>query len=297
MDAVGRFFLVLVAVLALVVAGGLLTESRGRLARQTAGEDVAYADPSGDEAYVWGRRFFDDACRYVADDADAPETLSSFHFEMEGVFELEATVAARIRTWYGGDRGFRIERVDGEQTTTWILRGGRGWRRRPGERFAEVTGPGLEALSTYASSLHEVASLIALAPLRGASARFRFEGYKTGSGWYAGRWVKVVRLEPDAPDVVFWLAFEPAGEEGVRATWPGIVRTADDGAEGDWILREWDAPLSPTGAGPRFPRRIERYHLERDARGDLVPQRTLVATLAAWEPNPAIPDETFTPEE
>lgn len=271
-------------------------------------EEVVADRDDGGPAYAWGALFFDQAARWVEGDGPSVDRLETFRCSLAAKIELDTSRReGRIRCWYRAPDAFRQEVETHGGTTTHILRGRRGWSVDPEGRVEDLTRmpDGVQRLGQLHQGRSRVVDwfeFLTLRPLQGPEARFRFDGYKRGSGTYAGKWIKITRVHPGQRKIVFWLAYERvSGGDDVRATWPGIVRIegAGEGEHGtyteDWILEEWDAPSSETWMGRRFPRRIEAYAIEKDAADRTVPRRFLFALVEDLQVNEPVEDRLFEP--
>ncbi len=242
-----------------------------------------------DPALAWGARFFDDAIRYVARGRAAMPQVNDFYAKLDAKIELDTSrQEGLMRLWYKAPGMFRQELSTNGGTTTKILKGEEGWIRTPQGRvdslaFTPEGQKTIKQLKDDRDRISDLASFLTLQALKGPGVTFHFDGYKKGSGTYAGNWIKITRRAPSKTNIVFWLAYERTGENSVRATWPGIVRVEGDPSKNypteDYILKEWDSQLSQTSREFRYPRRIEAYSILKDAQGRTVPTRFLFAIV------------------
>lgn len=264
-----------------------------------------------DPALVWGAKFFDDAITYVARGRRAMPSVADFYAKLDLKLELDnSRQEGQTRIWFKAESTankamYRMELASNGGTTTKILNGDEGWLRTPQGRIqAQVFTPeGQRNIAQWKEDrdrIGDLASFLTLQALKGPGVTFRFDGYKRGSGTYAGNWIKITRQAPGKTDILFWLAYERTGENSVRATWPGIVRVEGDPARNypteDYILKEWDSPLSQTSRDFRYPRRIEAYSILYNAQREAVPTRFLFAIVDDIKINAGIDSSRFGPQ-
>jgi len=289
--------LVLVGLLAL--SAPQVSFSQGGPGAQPPGAPPVQKDPS----LVWGAKFFDDAIRYVARGRAAMPQVSDFYAKLDAKIELDASrQEGQMRLWFKAPGMYRQEIATNGGTTTKILNGEQGWIKTPQGRvdalaFTPEGQRTIKQLKDDRDRIGDLASFLTLQALKGPGVTFKFDGYKRGSGTHAGNWIKITRLAPGKTNIVFWLAYERTGENSVRATWPGIVRVEGDPARNypteDYILKEWDSPLSQTSRDFRYPRRIEAYSILKNAQGQTVPTRFLFAIVEDIKINAGIDATRF----
>jgi len=258
-----------------------------------------------DPALVWGARFFDDAIRYVSRGRPAMPTVTDFYAKLDAKIELDTSrQEGQMRMWFKTPSMYRTEIESNGGVTTKILNGDQGWIRTPQGRvdtlaFTDEGQRVIAQLKEDRERLSDITSFLTLQALKGPGVKFRFDGYKTGSGTYAGNWIKITRLAPGKTNIIFWIAYEKTGENSVQATWPGIVRVEGDPARNypteDYILKEWDSPLSQASRDFRYPRRIEAYSILKDRNGQMVPARFLFLIVEDIKINAGIDATRFTP--
>jgi hypothetical protein len=240
-----------------------------------------------DPRFVWGRKFFEQAIRYVSRDRLFRPRIADFEVRLDAKLEVEgAAHEGQMRFWYSGAGGFRWDTKGREGTTSMVLNGEKGWLQAADGR-TKTLGTSREdrewmrGVRAQRAWVGELADVIALQPLRGGGARFRFDGYKRGSGTYAGEWAKVTRLAPGQRDMLFWFAYERGSGNEVTVTWPGIVRIEGNPQypTEDYILREWDSEHLPERTRFRYPRRIEAYAIMKDDQERPAPRRFFFAIV------------------
>lgn len=224
----------------------------------------------------WGTHFFDDAIRYVARGRNSMPVVRDFYAQLDAKIELDAgTQEGLMRVWFQAPTCYRVELTTNNATTTKILNGNQGWIRTASGRVQNLalSAEGQQAIRQLRDDRDRISDLtqfLTLQGLKGPGIVFRYEGYTTGTGTYAGKWIKISRRAQGKPDMTFWIAYEKTGPNQVRATWPGIVRVAGDPAQNypteDYMLKDWDSALSKQRRSFRYPRRIEGYSLLKDKR-------------------------------
>ena len=305
-----RRFVIRAALPAALLLIGLLAVSapevsfaEGGPGAQPPGAPPAQQDP----ALVWGAKFFDDAIRYVARGRNAMPNVADFYAKLDAKIELDTSrQEGQMRLWFKAPAMYRQELATSNGgTTTKILNGDQGWIRTPQGRVDSLafTPEGqrtIQQLKDDRDRIGDLASFLTLQALKGPGVTFRFDGYKRGSGTYAGNWIKITRQAPGKTNILFWIAYERTGENSVQATWPGIVRVEGDPARNypteDYILKEWDSSLSQTSRDFRYPRRIEAYSILQNARGETVPTRFLFAVVDDIKINAGIDATRFAPQ-
>ena len=273
--------------------------AQGGPGAQPPGAPPAQQDP----ALAWGAKFFDDAIRYVARGRISMPKVSDFYAKLDAKIELDSSrQEGQMRLWFKAPSMFRQEIATNGGTTTKILNGDQGWLRTPQGRVEAqaFTPEGQRNMKQWKEDRDRIADLanfLTLQALKGPGVTFHFDGYKRGTGTYPGNWIKITRRAPGKTNILFWIAYERTGENSVRATWPGIVRVEGDPARNypteDYILKEWDSPLSQTSRDFRYPRRIEAYSILKNAQGQTVPTRFLFAIVEDIKINAGIDATRF----
>jgi hypothetical protein len=268
--------------------------------------------PAPSPAEALGLKYFDDAIRYVArGQAGIPE-VHDFFVNLDAKLELdEVRHEGPMRLWFQAPNNYRQELSFNNATSTKILSNDprmpsadRGWIITPSGRVQDLmlSAEGRSSITQLKNDRDRLADLtkfLTLQALKGGGARFVFEGFKKGSGTYAGDWVKVTRQAPGRSNIMFWLAYVRDPQTGaVVATWPGIVRVEGDVSKGypteDYILREWDFPGTEARTF-RYPHRIEAYSILTDPQGRTVPTRFLYAIVQDIKINAGIDPARFQP--
>jgi hypothetical protein len=221
--------------------------------------------------FIEGMRLFDEAVHYVAKGQQTIPSITSFYASLDMKMELpeQPHLEGRMRVWFMDPDKFRSELSTNNDTTTKILNGELAWVvTASGVSRLHGTPDGAKDISDLKDMrerLKELSKFLTLKGLKGPGIGFEYMGPTTGSGTYAGEWIKVVRHSPGNSDITFWLAYGKDASGQMHATWPGIVRIAGDPAhkypQEDYILKEWDSPQSQLREF-RYPRKIEAYQKE-----------------------------------
>ncbi len=265
------------------------------------------AQPPGqpaDPALAWGAKFFDDAIRYVARGKAAMPVVRDFYTKLDAKLELDTSrQEGQMRLWFLTPDHYRQELTTNGATTTKILARDAGWIRTPNGRVQNlaISAEGQASITQLKEDRDRIADLtqfLTLQALKGPGVNFRYMGTTSGSGTYAGDWIKVVREAPGRAKITFWLAYTGTGQN-MTATFPGIVRVDGDPAKGypteDYILKEWDSPRSQQQREFRYPRQIEAYSLLRGPDGRPAPTRFLWAIVEDIKINAGIDQSRFGP--
>ena len=262
-----RFALVLVllvAVTALIVTTHpRATEARGG---SSAPAPAARPDPR------LGPVYFDQSVAWVNDGKRGIHVLSDFYADLYNVkFNLgRNNHEGYMRLWLKTPDKYRIEirpQRPMRQLSTKILSGQQMWVVHPDGRTDRMHGrsegaAAIQQLQSDRKRLVDLATFLTLKGLKGPQVTFENKGPKTGSGTFAGNWVKIVRKIPDGADVEFHLAYErdprdPTGR-AIRCTYPGVVTIKGDPRRGEpteyYLLKDWKR-----GPQFRYPARIEAY--------------------------------------
>jgi hypothetical protein len=274
------------------------------------GPGVQPAAPSPAEAL--GQKYFDDAIRYVARGQTGIPQVRDFFVNLDAKLELDnARHEGPMRLWFQAPTFYRQELTFNNGTSTKILsadprvaNSDRGWIVTPAGRVQDLmlSSEGRQSIAQLKEDrdrLSDLTQFLTLQALKGPGVRFVFEGFKKGSGTYAGDWIKVTRQVPGRSNIMFWLAYVRDPQTGaVTATWPGIVRVEGEPQKGypteDYILQEWDFPGTEARTF-RYPHRIEAYSILTDPQGRTVPTRFLFAYVKDIKINAGIDPARFMP--
>jgi len=287
----------LLASLVLVAPGP--AEARGGAAAQPPARPVARPDPR------LGPTYFDQAIRWVNDGKPGIHKVSDFYADLANVkFNIEGNKhEGYMRLWLKTPKKYRVELRPGKiktRLTTKILDDNKMWIIHPDNRLERMHGrPGgaaaIRQLTNDRKRLMDLARFLTLEGLKGPGVQLLNEGPVTGSGTFAGNWVRVRRRIANGADITFYLAYtrdarDPTGR-AIIATSPGIVKVHGDPRRNEpteyYILKDWKR-----GPQFRFPGRIEAY---TEARPGARPQRFLLAFPTDIRINTRLPDSTFAP--
>jgi hypothetical protein len=261
----------------------------GTPAHAQGGAGAPPAAPPQDAAAL-GAKYFDDAIRYVARGRQGISTVQDFYVKLDARLMLDdVQQEGQMRVWWQAPDRYRQELTTNNATTTKVLAANGGWMQTPDGRVQTLgrSSEGIRAMNQLKEDrerLADVATFLAPQTLKGPGVTFLFEGFKEGSGTYAGKWIKVVRKAPGKADITFWIAWSRDPQTGeVVGTWPGIIRVQGDPGQNipteDFILREWDSAQSQQRAF-RYPRRIQAFALLVDPQtGRTVPEPFLTAIV------------------
>lgn len=248
-----------------------------------------------------GAQIFDQCVRWVANRTAGIAQTTDFHIAVTAELDLDnARHRGPMRLWWKAPDKYRQEMTTGGRTTTKILNGDFMWIVHPSARVQRMHGTSegagaIRQLKEDRARMADLAQFITLRSLKGPGVTFEFAGERSGTGSYAGRWLKLTRRAPGAAVMHFWIAYTKDPEGRYLAQWPGIVRIDGDARRRipteDFILRDWTA--APPGQPHTYmhPRSIEAYsRLAGEA-----PVRFLKATVNDIRINTRIPDENFKP--
>ena len=206
-----------------------------------------------------GEIYFDHAVRFVADGKQGIHSLTDFYADLHDVrFSVgNNRHEGHMRLWLKTPDKYRFEirqkknpRAPGQRITTKILDGGKMWILHPDGRAQRMHGSpdGQRAVTQMQDDrrrLLDLARFLTLDGLKGPGVTFLNEGFTTGSGTFAGNWIRVRRKIQGGADVVFYLAHvaDPRDPRRRRATYPGIVKVEGDPRTGEpteyYLLKNW----------------------------------------------------------
>ncbi|MDA1194281.1 MAG: hypothetical protein O2894_03785 [Planctomycetota bacterium] len=238
-----------------------------------------------------GPIYFDQAVRYIADGKAGIHSLTDFFADLHDVsFSVGAQRhEGHMRLWLKTPDKYRFElrqkknvNEPGQRITTKILNGSQMWILHPGGDVQRMHGSGADGAGAIAQvqddrrRLLDLARFLTLDGLKGPGVTFLNEGFTTGSGTFAGNWVRVRRRLQGGADVVFYLAHEADKRDPRRrrATYPGVVKIEGDPRTNEpteyYLLKSWRQ-------GPQF-----RYPTEIQAFSQARPGAALDLFLHAW---------------
>ncbi|MHC5009382.1 MAG: hypothetical protein ACYTG6_00350 [Planctomycetota bacterium] len=268
------------------------------------GSGTGAPPPAQAPSNALGAKFFDDAIRYVARGQAGIPQVRDFYIKLDAKLDLDnQRHEGPMRLWFQSPTLYRQELTINNGTTTKILNGDQGWIINPQGRTQVLimTAEGRQSISQLKEDrarLSDITRFLTLQALKGPGVTFSFDGYRQGSGTYAGNWIKLTRRVEGRSNILFWLAYARDQGGNVIATWPGIVRVEGDAQRGypteDYILKGWDDPRSQQRTF-RYPRTIEAYSILRDPAGRSTPARFLYATVDDIKINAGIDGARFQP--
>jgi hypothetical protein len=279
----------------------------GLSVRVEAGDPPATTSPAPTEdALALGARYFDQAIAWVAKGGTLG-TTRDFYAVLDANWDLpnedgvvEHFEGQEIVLFASPDK-MRTQRTYAAATTTKILDGEKAWVVLPTGAVQRVHGTPdaertLKQMREDRLRIQDLTGFVTLEGLKGPGVTFEFVKAVTGSGEYAGRWLKLNRHSTQGRRMTFWLAYEDDGKGGVRATWPGVVRIEGDAAAGlwteDWILKGWDDPAAKPRAY-RYPSRIVGWRQPVD--GSQRAQRFASLAVQDIQVNAGIDEASFVP--
>ncbi|MDA1194280.1 MAG: hypothetical protein O2894_03780 [Planctomycetota bacterium] len=250
---------------------------------------------------VLGEQLFDQCVRWVARGGRGVTRTTDFHIAVTAELDLDAARhRGPMRLWWQAPDKYRQELTTNERATTKILNGDFMWIVHPEGRVQRMHGTSegagaIRQVKEDRERMADLAQFITLQSLKGPGVTFEFVGEKTGTGSYAGNWVKITRRAPGAAVMHFWLAYDRDAQGAYLAKWPGIVRVDGDARQKvpaeDFILGSWaDSPAGQPHSF-RYPRTIEAY----SRLGTEAPVRFLKATVDGIQLNTGIEAALFRP--
>ena len=249
----------LVLGLAAATAFLLCLPTQDAAARGGAGAEGG-ANPQPRVSAAEGEIYFDHAVRFVADGKQGIHSLTDFYADLHDVrFSVGSNRhEGHMRLWLKTPDKYRFEirqkknpRAPGQRITTKILDGGKMWILHPDGRQQRMHGAGgsaagaIKQMQDDRRRLLDLARFLTLDGLKGPGVTFLNEGFTTGSGTFAGNWIRVRRKIQGGADVVFYLAHapDPRDPRRRRATHPGIVKVEGDPRTGEpteyYLLKNW----------------------------------------------------------
>jgi outer membrane lipoprotein-sorting protein len=268
------------------------TEARG---------GAAAPRPKANPNQVLGTQLFDQCVQWVARGGEGVTRTTDFFIGLTAELELDTTRhRGPMRLWWKAPDKYRQALTTNGKSTTKILNNEFMWIIHPDNRVQRMHGTAegagaVRQLKDDRERMADLAQFITLRSLRGPGVTFDFNGEKTGSGSYAGKWVKITRRAPGATLMHFWLGYQKDARGAYLATYPGIIRVEGDARKNipteDFILKSWVD--SPAGKGPafRYPREIEAYSIN-PGKPSL---RFLKASVNSIRINSGISDVQFKP--
>jgi hypothetical protein len=289
---------------AALVALALLLGSADRTAFAQGGQAPPGQPPAQEPAHAMGEKFFDDAIQYVARGRGGIPQVNDFFVNLDAKLDLdEVRHEGPMRLWFQAPGLYRQELTLNQATTTKILNEDKGWivtnQGRVQNLALSAEGRrNIEQLKEDRARLFDLTRFLTLQALKGPGVSFVFEGYKRGSGTYAGDWIKITRTVPGRSNITFWLAYARDQAGNVTATYPGIVRVEGDPANSypteDYILKDWESPQAQARTF-RYPRVIEAYSLLQNPQGQTQPARFLYAIVDDIKINAGVDVSRFLP--
>lgn len=261
--------------------------------------------PRGNANLALGAQLFDQCVKWVARGGPGVRRTLDFYIGLTAELDLDTTRhRGPMRLWWKAPDKYRQSLTTRGKATSKILNSDFMWIIHPDNRVQRMHGTpegagAVRQLKEDRERMADLAQFITLQSLRGPGVTFEFGGEKSGSGNYAGKWVKITRRAPGATLMHFWLAYEKNARGSYLATWPGIIRVEGDARKGipteDFILKSWadSAPNTATQRGPafRYPREIEAFSIS-PGKPSL---RFLKAKVNTIRINSGIPDTQFKP--
>lgn len=268
----------------LLVAGGDLHTAVAR-----GGAVAPPAGPEPDTKARMGSLYFNQSAAWVGEGTSSSATSSSatsgsaaltdFYADLHDVqFKKgKSSHEVHMRIWLKTPDKYRVEvrrNRAAKDVTTKILSGSHMWIVNPEGLTTRVHGSA-EGAATVAQlqrdrkQLMGLANFLTLKGLRGPKVRFVYEGTAVETGLLQGKWLKVRRISPHDPEMVFHFAYErDPHTKALRATYPGVVTIGGDrsskGRGGSreptelYLLQKWKR-----GSQFRFPGLIQAYSREK----------------------------------
>lgn len=248
-----------------------------------------------------GAQIFEQCVRWVAAGGRGITQTTDFHIGVTAELDLDsARHRGPMRLWWKSPDKYRQELTTSNRTTTKILNGDFMWIVHPSARVQRMHGTSegagaIRQLKEDRARMADLAQFITLRSLQGPGVVFTYRGETTGTGSYAGRWLKITRQARGAAPMHFWIAYTKDAQGRYVAQYPGIVRIDGDPSKRipteDFILRDW--ARSPAGQPQTYmyPRSIEAFSQVGRER----PVRFLKATVNSIQINAGIGDERFKP--
>lgn len=223
-----------------------------------------------------GPVYFDQAVRWVSDGKAGIHKVADFYADLADVqFKVEGSHhEGYMRLWLKTPDKYRLELRPGramQRVTTKLLDGNLMWILHPNGNVQRMHGrpDGARAVAQLQDDrkrLADLARFLALEGLKGPGVQFINEGYRKGSGTFAGNWMKVRRRLKGAPDMTFHLGYtrdrnDPTGRN-ITCTYPGVVTVEGDPRLNEpteyYLLKNWKR-----GPQFRYPGKIEAYSQTR----------------------------------
>ncbi len=293
----------LCALLGLSTPSDLLPEASAEGAGSTPRQP---GRPAGkDPTLVWGANMFDQAIRWVNDGKPGVNNVTSFFAHLDDVqLDVEDThQEGFLRLWFKSPDKFRQEwratRQLAKNTpiTTKILRGKHMWviPANGVARRIHTTPEGAKAvrqLQQDRDRLADIAKFLTLQGLKGPGVSFKYLGPTSGTGTFAGNWVKIRRTFPDGATMEFFFAYKVNAQRRVeKVTYPGVVVVQGDVQKREpteaYVLSNWKA-----GPQFRYPGKIEAYSRREWVKGEEY-KRVLLAFPSDIRINPKLLPDTF----
>ena len=287
--------------LALPILPGVFADDALRSAEARGGAGAQPAQPNVAANRRLGAAIFDQCVRWVANNTRGITQTTDFHIGVTAELDLDnARHRGPMRLWWKAPNKFRQEMTTGNRTTTKILNGDFMWIVHPSARVQRMHGTSegagaIRQLKEDRERMADLAKFITLQSLKGPGVIFEFGGERSGSGSYAGNWLKITRRAPGAATMHFWIAYTKDAQGRYLAQYPGVVRIDGDARRRipteDFILRDW--VRSPSGQPHTYmhPRSIEAYSRLAGEQ----PVRFLKATVNSIQINNGINEALFKP--
>ena len=248
-----------------------------------------------------GAQIFEQCVRWVAAGGRGITQTTDFHIGVTAELDLDsARHRGPMALWWKSPDKYRQELTTGQRTTTKILNGEFMWIVHPSARVQRMHGTSegagaIRQLKEDRARMADLAQFITLRSLQGPNVVFDFVGERTGSGSYAGRWLKITRRARGAATMHFWIAYTKDAQGAYVAQYPGVVRIDGDAARRipteDFILRDWVRSPQGQPQAYMYPRSIEAFSQVARER----PVRFLKATVNSIRINAGIRDDLFKP--
>ncbi|MDF1701927.1 MAG: hypothetical protein P1V36_12280 [Planctomycetota bacterium] len=248
-----------------------------------------------------GAQIFDRCIQWVAAGQRGITRTTDFHIAVMAELDLDtARHRGPMRLWWKSPDKYRQELTTNKRTTTKILNGDFMWIVHPSARVQRMHGTSegagaIRQLKEDRERMADLAQFITLQSLKGPGVTFEFGGERTGSGSYAGTWLKLTRRAPGAAVMHFWIAFDKDAQGRYLPKYPGVVRIDGDARKKipteDFILGDWVSAPQGQPHTYRYPRGIEAY----SRLAGQAPVRFLKATVTDIRINTGIQDTRFKP--